>query len=408
MFEMLPPWRRGDSTLRILWRPSATITSVTGVHQNGKTNDDVIGFDSHYEILNYFPQGLDKFFGNLKSIVIYYGRIKEIHQSDLKPFPNLVNLYLENNEIEYLEPGLFEFNPHLQGVSFLDNKVTKIDPTVFDSLPQLQNIWLNQNPCINLESTGSLEGAQTVIAEAKKLCSGQKDMEDSEKCSNDWRVTCEEQKALENLKCQLNFDYKIESLANRLVEKMEKICELENNLNITSPDSAAITSVTGKHNDERTNDDVVGFDSRHKCMNHFPQGLDKYFKMLLSIVIYYGGIKEIHQSDLKPFPYLVNLYLENNEIEYLEAGLFDFNPHLQGVSFLDNKITNMDGSVFDNLYTLKNIWLDNNMCINLNSTGTLEEAKKVIDQAKTLCSGIPMLGVDVISDEEDLIDSNEE
>lgn len=40
-------------------------------------------------------------------IDINYGPLKEIHQSDLKPFPELRCIELYHNEIEILEEGLF-------------------------------------------------------------------------------------------------------------------------------------------------------------------------------------------------------------------------------------------------------------------------------------------------------------
>ncbi|XP_070491717.1 uncharacterized protein [Chironomus tepperi] len=229
-----------ENNLDITSPDSAAITSVTGYHYNWKSNDDVVGFDSRHKTMNYFPQGLDKYFGNLKSIVIYYGRIKEIHQSDLKPFPNLVNFYLDNNDIEIVEAGLFDYNPNLQGVSFLENKVTKIDASVFDNLHQLQNIWLGKNLCINLDSTDSAAGAKNVIKQAKALCSDEPPEKDSKSCIDrcafqysvtdsltsgfkniktsvdDLHASFGEHKASESGKCQINFNDKIENLEERI------------------------------------------------------------------------------------------------------------------------------------------------------------------------------------------------
>ncbi|CAG9802068.1 unnamed protein product [Chironomus riparius] len=171
-----------ENHLDITSPDSAAIKSITGYHWNWRSNDDVEGFDSRHKNINYFPQRLDKFFGNLKLIAIYYGRIKEIHQSDLKPFPKLVNFYLDNNDIETLEPGLFDFNPNLEGVSFLANKLIKIDSTIFDHLVKLQNIWFGENLCISTNVTDSIASARNVIKQAKQLCSSEAPGPDSKDC----------------------------------------------------------------------------------------------------------------------------------------------------------------------------------------------------------------------------------
>ena len=219
-----------ENNLDITSPDSAAITSVTGYHSNWRSNDDVVGFDSRHKSMAYFPQRLDKFFGNLKLIAIYHGRIKEIHQSDLKPFSKLVNLYLDNNDIETIEAGLFDFNPNLEGVSFLGNNLTEINTTVFDHLSKLQNIWLSQNLCISLDATDSLAGAKNVIKQAKSLCSEKSLKQDNKGCFDrcdfqhgifeslavgfksiqtsvdDLHASFEEQKASESGKCQFNFN----------------------------------------------------------------------------------------------------------------------------------------------------------------------------------------------------------
>jgi len=216
-----------ENNLDITSADSATITSVTGNHSTLRTNDDVVGFDSRHKNIDYFPQGLEKFFGNLKSIVIYYGHIKEIHQSDLKPYPKLVNLYLENNDIETIEAGLFDFNPKLEGVSFWENKITKIDPNVFDHLSKLQNIWLGGNVCINLDSEGSVDGAKNVTEQGKILCSEKAPELDTKQCID----RCEFQQDITELlafgfrSVTASVDEKINAVETRLVEKMEEILD---------------------------------------------------------------------------------------------------------------------------------------------------------------------------------------
>ena len=65
----------------IATKESAQISLVTGTHQRSKTNDDVIGFAAYSVTFRFFPQGLEKFFKNLKAIMLSGCPLKEIHQS---------------------------------------------------------------------------------------------------------------------------------------------------------------------------------------------------------------------------------------------------------------------------------------------------------------------------------------
>ncbi|CAG9811711.1 unnamed protein product [Chironomus riparius] len=126
---------------------TALITSTYGVHQSGKSNNDVIGFHVAGNNFQYFPQGLEKNFKNIKLIYMFRCKLTEIHQAELKPFPNLVYIYLFANLIEVIEPGLFDFNPNLEYISIGDNKIAHIDANVFNGLTMLWHLHLNSVPC---------------------------------------------------------------------------------------------------------------------------------------------------------------------------------------------------------------------------------------------------------------------
>ncbi|CAG9810122.1 unnamed protein product [Chironomus riparius] len=149
---------------------SAKINNVTGRHENLKTHDDVLGFYSTgNQVINYFPQGLDKFFINIKTIALYSSNLKEIHQADLKPFPKLIYLNLYANDLEILEEGLLDFNPDLKVVGFQQNKLFHIDSNVFDGLKKLSYLWLVHVPCISKNAMTSIE-VQASIATIKDKC----------------------------------------------------------------------------------------------------------------------------------------------------------------------------------------------------------------------------------------------
>lgn len=162
-------------------------------------------------------------------------------------------------------------------------------------------------------------------------------------------------------------------------------CEVTNVLNITSPVDATITSISENHELDKTNNDVIGFKVDRKGTEYFPQYLQKFFPNLKLIMIEYGRIKEIHQSDLKPFPELVSLDLWENDIEVLEAGLFEFNPNLAGFWIFHNKIFHVDYQIFDNLNKLIYIDMFMNVCIDKMGSYSKSAVQQVIDYTKMYC-----------------------
>lgn len=129
----------------------------------------MLGIRAEGKTLKYFPQGMEKIFNNLKVIDFYRVEMVEVHQSDLKPFPDLVVLYLGHNEIKTLESGLFDHNPKLQVIAFPFNGVKEIAYNIFDNLNHLSKIWLKGNECIDTDynSRHEMSTAKEVV---KELC----------------------------------------------------------------------------------------------------------------------------------------------------------------------------------------------------------------------------------------------
>ncbi|XP_070508762.1 putative leucine-rich repeat-containing protein DDB_G0290503 [Chironomus tepperi] len=154
----------------ITTQEAATVTSVSGSHNTEKSDADVNGFTAKYRTITYFPKGLESFFKNLKAIQIFQCNLKEVHQEDLKPFPNLVELSLQYNLLEVLEEDLFDFNPDLEHIDFSYNKLVHIEPKIFDHLTKLSTIWINANICIDRFTYDSKSGVKKVIKSAQVQC----------------------------------------------------------------------------------------------------------------------------------------------------------------------------------------------------------------------------------------------
>lgn len=118
-------------------------------HQTGKTNEDVtlINFDDC--IVTAVPQGLTKVFPNLKVLVIFNSKLKQVSKNDLAEYKNLEVLHFGHNEIEVLPESLFEGFENLKRISFYENKLKVVAPNILDELNNLErvnflgNTWYN-------------------------------------------------------------------------------------------------------------------------------------------------------------------------------------------------------------------------------------------------------------------------
>lgn len=154
---------------RIASPTEANITSVSGTHKAGRSNAEVIAFYANSKDILYLPRNANLFFVNLKIISFHHCKIKEILQSDLKPFPRITQFILFDNQIKILEAGLFAFNPLLEIIDFKDNQIFQIDAAVFDHLDKLTHLELRNNKCIDSNSFDSTV-TRRVIQETKSKC----------------------------------------------------------------------------------------------------------------------------------------------------------------------------------------------------------------------------------------------
>jgi len=171
-------------------------------------------------------------------------------------------------------------------------------------------------------------------------------------------------------------------------------CAVSYEPNIRTKESAQIGGINGTHQDLRTNDDVLGFHADDKTIQVFPKGLDNFFKNLKVIFIWFGELKEIHQSDLKVFPNLVYFNLGSNRIEVIEEGLFDFNPNLEFVEFYEIRIIHIDPNVFDHLNKLRYFLFSNVLCVRQNVFNLTEQVQEAIKVVKSSCSNDDFLSLE--------------
>ena len=170
-------------------------------------------------------------------------------------------------------------------------------------------------------------------------------------------------------------------------------CYVSKGLTINSLDTAFVNSSTGSHQSSHTNDNVNYFFTGSVTISYFPRGLDAIFKNLKAIYFYIVGLKEIHQSDLKPFPKLIEFGINTNQIEVLEEGLFDYNPNLEYISLAHNNITHIDSKLFDSLTKLRHLYLQTNKCINKYAQDRTTVVNLIKD-VKVKCENLDYISID--------------
>lgn len=181
----------------VITQPGVKITNFDGVHQFGKTDSDVVEFNTTNQKTDYLPHGLaEKFVNleivfviesgvkaitrkdfeimtNLKEIALYGNQINEIPANcfddliNLKKLslsknrikylpnevfyhlPNLVEVYISSNKLEALPSNLFKNNPHMLKISLQKNNLKSIGSGIIINLKELKAVSLQDNTCIN-------------------------------------------------------------------------------------------------------------------------------------------------------------------------------------------------------------------------------------------------------------------
>lgn len=168
---ILDPYYMCKATVNLSVDPDQSkATGVTGKHEPGKTNQDVIYLDIGNQHLQLFPEGIEKIFPNLKAISAYHNKIKSITKYDLKAFPGLEFITFQNNDIMTLHDDLFTATPNLNSIGFHFNKISHIGFNTFKPLKNLKKLLLQGGKnCVD-ESANTLEEVKSLISKLPDSC----------------------------------------------------------------------------------------------------------------------------------------------------------------------------------------------------------------------------------------------
>lgn len=166
---------------------SSEVIHVTGDHDDGMSNNDVIMLEISQIKCSEMPSKLSRYFPNIKGISAWQCGIEKLTKNDLETYPKLQFLDMSDNKIAVLTNDVFEKNRKITWVNFIGNRLFYIGLAIFDSLENLEKVYLLNNLCINMQAEGKYE-----IAELKdKIASD---------CSERVTEAEEEQDKVHNLK----------------------------------------------------------------------------------------------------------------------------------------------------------------------------------------------------------------
>lgn len=111
---------------------------------------DVVGFIVENQIFRYVPYFLDVYLPKLLLIHIISSELRLINKYDLETYPDLRELVLSGNELQFLDGDVFSLNTKIKYVDLSDNNLFVINGPIFKPLKFLT--WmLIALPCMYKE-----------------------------------------------------------------------------------------------------------------------------------------------------------------------------------------------------------------------------------------------------------------
>lgn len=110
-------------------------------------------------------------------------------------------------------------------------------------------------------------------------------------------------------------------------------------------------------------------------LEFLPSGIEKFFPNLERLVVTQTALKTLTRNDLENFPQLRVLDMSDNQIELLEAEVFEKNKKIESIDLSNNRLRSgsVEGNVFKFTRNLRALDVSNNVCVN----GTAENAAEV-------------------------------
>ena len=154
----------------VITQPESSITAFKGIHQEGKTNNNVEALFIHNQRVEFWPRGFGANFSNLILLEVGNCGLKEINKQDLLGLKKLELFSLPNNELKLIPDDLFQHTRKLGYICLCGNNIEEVSSKLFNLLVKenLTSVDFQGNPSINYRFKKSDEST-TLEALIKKI-----------------------------------------------------------------------------------------------------------------------------------------------------------------------------------------------------------------------------------------------
>ena len=360
-----------------------------------------------HQTVYYLPKGVDKFFPNLEMLTVYDTELKSLTQDDLKSLTHLMFIYLNHNDIEYLDNDLFKFNLKLKTVSLSENKLKYIGANLLSNLKGLQVVNFQFNPCINVRALTSSE-IPALVRKFQAQCKKPVQMVISETQCEEEVAELTEKMALLNVviaEMETELDHQGKVVASLQVENSKskrKLGSCDGNLDaatdilfktsdrkqifaeplsepldvIVNVDGSMATaskwiiSSSGSmlNSVKYANGSDVDIEATELLIDHqqtlfMPINLGQYFSSLQRLTVTSSGLITLDSRIFNLMQNLKVLNLNSNKLQEIQRGTFDQLKLLTSLDLSSNNLKTLETSVFDGLQSLQVLNLGGNRLI---------------------------------------------
>jgi hypothetical protein len=132
---------------------SESALTIRGNHSIGRTDSDVEGLNIMSQEIIEIPEGIEKFFPNLRAIQVYDSNLESLSANILKQFSKLNVFSIQHNKVKSFDGNLFQGNLQLRYIIFFQNGIQHVGNNLFANLNDLELAGLQDEICINRVET---------------------------------------------------------------------------------------------------------------------------------------------------------------------------------------------------------------------------------------------------------------
>lgn len=120
-----------------------SVNSFKGLHDEGKTDADVLAVSFNDIPVAYLPYRMNKFFPQLRILEIENCGLKRISAKDLNVFPHLEALFFMDNHLKSLPNDLFVDLPAIKSICFFNNRLEHLSSELLNAIPDENWVYID-------------------------------------------------------------------------------------------------------------------------------------------------------------------------------------------------------------------------------------------------------------------------